>query len=221
MSFLRERSKAKNILAVQVDMNYFIRHVILIGGVGDEESSFWMQMLVLLLALGFWGLYSLVKEGGGAHGGESYGVKGVGLFGRFREHIVNYKDAIGKRRAESRAVRKAVAEPVFGFDVGKVVWKNGGSKPASGKGKGLSGGMELLGLEFVVSVVEGTEGKDTNDVTMRKLNFSELLRREKLNRVNSKSLKVYAVNRDGVYGKKMQYEAMRELAGRTVGEGRI
>ena len=75
--------------------------------------------------------------------------------------------------------------------------------------------MELLELDFLLSIVENTKGNGKNDVTMRKLNFNELLRREKLSQVNSKALTVYAVDRSDLYGKDIQCKAIQELAKRT------
>ena len=87
---------------------------------------------------------------------------------------------------------------------------------ALGKERDLASGMELLEQGFLVKVVEKIQGSDKNDVMMRKLGFNELLRRNQLKAAGSKSLKVYARNEGNVYGKDIQCEAMKELAGRTV-----
>ncbi len=81
--------------------------------------------------------------------------------------------------------------------------------------KDLAGGMELLDLDFLLSIVENTEGNDKNDVTMRRLTFDELLRREQLGTIDSNALKVYAVNDGNLYGKTIQCEAMKVLTERT------
>ena len=83
------------------------------------------------------------------------------------------------------------------------------------KNKDLRGGMDLLELDFLLSIVENTKGNDPNDVTMRKLNFNEVLRRSKQNQVDSNALAVYAVNSGDMYGKDIQCEATKELAKRT------
>ena len=83
------------------------------------------------------------------------------------------------------------------------------------KNRDLQGGMELLELDFLLSIVENTKGSTQNNVTMRKLNFNEVLRRQKLSKVNSKALTVYAVNRSDLYSKDIQCKAMEELAQRT------
>jgi hypothetical protein len=75
--------------------------------------------------------------------------------------------------------------------------------------------MELLGLDFLLSVVENTDSDVEIDVTMRKLNFKELIRTEQLHSMDSNALKAYALNVDGFYDKHMQCEAMKELAART------
>ena len=83
------------------------------------------------------------------------------------------------------------------------------------RGKDLHSGMELLELDFLLSIVEDTKGDDENDVTMRKLNFNELLRRDQLNEADSHSLAVYVINEGKLYGKDIQCEAMKELTTRT------
>jgi len=82
-------------------------------------------------------------------------------------------------------------------------------------GKDLVSGMEMLELDFLLSIVENTDGNDRNDVTMRKLNFYELLRRQQLNTVDSNALKVYAINEGNLYDKIIQCEALKVLTERT------
>lgn len=91
----------------------------------------------------------------------------------------------------------------------------GKSKDELARDKDLASGMEILELDFLLSIVENTESDDSNDVTMRKLNFNELLRREQLDTIDSTALKVYAKNEDKLYGKVIQCEAMKELTKRT------
>ena len=90
-------------------------------------------------------------------------------------------------------------------------------KPA-GKKRDLQGGMELLEAEFLVGIVERVGHGDFRDVVMHKLVFAELMRRGVLSAVNSDALKVYVLDKGGRYGKRIQCEAMKELALRT-GEG--
>jgi hypothetical protein len=87
-------------------------------------------------------------------------------------------------------------------------------------GRDLAGGMEMLELDFLLSVIENTRGDDKNDVMMRKLNFNELLRREQLNEIDSNSLKVYAMDEGNLYGKDIQCQAMKELTVRTTHKGK-
>ncbi len=89
------------------------------------------------------------------------------------------------------------------------------NKLTTEKNKDLQRGMDLLELDFLLSIVENTNGNDQNDVTMRKLNFNEVLRREKQNQIDSNALAVYAVNAGNLYGKDIQCEATKELAKRT------
>ncbi len=83
------------------------------------------------------------------------------------------------------------------------------------KNRDLQGGMDLLEIDFLLSIVENTKGNAQNDVTMRKLNFNEMLRREKQDQIDSNALAVYTVNAGNLYGKDIQCEATKELANRT------
>ncbi len=101
---------------------------------------------------------------------------------------------------------------------GKVVEVRGPGKSAGaepGKDRDLAGGMEMLELDFLLSVVEHTKGDDKNDVTMRKLVFNELLRREQLDSIDSNAMKVYTIDESNLYGKDIQCEAMKKMTERT------
>ncbi|MHC4186780.1 MAG: hypothetical protein ACYST2_00630 [Planctomycetota bacterium] len=87
------------------------------------------------------------------------------------------------------------------------------------KNKDLNSGMELLEMDFLLGIVEHTSNHDPKDVTMRKLNFDELLRRGNLDKIDSHALAVYAVNAGDPYGKEIQCEATMELARRTTKNG--
>jgi hypothetical protein len=118
---------------------------------------------------------------------------------------------VGERKIE---IRKA----------GSKVVELGGTLESTGEasmekktraGRNLAGGMDLLELDFLLGVVENTDGEDKNDVAMRKLTFNEVLRRNQQNEVDSASLSVYSVDEKGLYGKDIQCAAMKELTRRT------
>ena len=85
--------------------------------------------------------------------------------------------------------------------------------------RNLAGGMEMLELDFLLGVIEGTDGEDKNDVAMRKLSFNEVLRRNQQNEIDSSALMIYAVDEKNHYGKDIQCVAMKVLAGRTEHKG--
>jgi hypothetical protein len=89
------------------------------------------------------------------------------------------------------------------------------SEPSRRRTRDLQSGMELLNVDFLLGIVENTSSNDDMDVTMRKLNFNELIRTEQLHAVDSNALKVYALNEDGFYDKQIQFEAVKELSART------
>ena len=115
------------------------------------------------------------------------------------------KDELKKTAASKIAELRSSAEPVSSETA--VLGKRGS--------KDLNSGMELLEITFLLSVIEATEGKDPNDVMMRKLTFNEMLRRQKQDQIDSYALKVYAVDEDYLYGKTIQCEAIKELTKRT------
>ena len=90
-----------------------------------------------------------------------------------------------------------------------------GESTRSNRNKDLAGGMELLDLDFLLSIVENTDGSDKNDVSMRKFTFDELVRRQQQDTIDSNALKVYAINDGNLYGKVIQCEAMKVLTDRT------
>ena len=199
-------------------MNCFLIQAILIADVGDEENSFWMQALVFLLLAVSWWVHSLVSKKRNEFKEQQRIAEETGTCytkprGRFRlprKHIALCKDIVQKYITKTRDIRFHIRhlprEPVPAFD---------SPEPATERNRDLQSGMELLELDFLVSIVENTKGNGQNDVTMRKLDFNEILRRGSLRCVNSEALKVYAVNKDNLYDKHIQCEAMGELAERT------
>lgn len=179
-------------------MDYFLAGAILVASNSDGEETFWVQMLVFVLLAGGWGVYSAVRAR--VHKSRCHEQK-VSASGSW------FVRAVERVRGSAKAggLDFEVVEPPCGEDLQKTL----------GAGRDLASGMEMLGVEFLLSVVEDTEWADENDVTMRKLSFNELVRRDELGRVGSESLKVYAVDRDSLYGKNIQCEAMKELARRT------
>lgn len=126
-----------------------------------------------------------------------------------REKKSDTKGAEASRVVEVRSSAKAPPSDVPSGEKSK-------SELAREREKDLAGGMEILDLDFLLSIVENTEGNDKNDVIMRRLTFDELLRREQPDTIDSNALKVYAMNKGNLYGKVIQCEAMKVLTERTM-----
>ena len=207
-------------------MNFFPIQAILIANVSNEEGGFWMQIMVLLLVAVLWGVYSVIKSNRSKYKDQQQnfdkksGTNYIKSRWRFRlphkpKGIV--QEYIARTKEVQRNIPNLSKEPKPGFDGPDMVsQKNPRNKQITEKNKNLQIGMELLELDFLLRVVENTEGNSQNDITMRKLNFNEILRREKLSQVNSKALTVYAINQGNLYGKDIQCKAMGELAERTM-----
>ena len=191
-------------------MNYFLIQAILIADIGDEDSRFWMQILVFLLVAVGWGVYSLVKNDLSRHKNQQQNLA--------EETCTHYAKSRWRFQLPHKPNIPGLSqEPMPDLDnLGTASRKNPKNKPATKKTKDLQSGMDLLELDFLLSIVEKTKGNAQNDVTMRKLNFNEVLRREKLSEVDGKVLTVYAINRGNLYGKDIQCKAMEELTERSM-----
>jgi len=202
-------------------MSYSLGQVILAASNSGGEDTIWMQMLVLVILAASVGIYGLVKARAKQFGEQEQDYTGgagsaqtqPSWRNRALRELKDKRIGVFSKAAQSKAL---IEEPVFDFGAGDITSKE---KPRSelGKerGKDLAGGMEMLEQDFLVRTVEKTKGDDNDDVMMRKLSFNELLRRGQLKAADSSALKVYAVNKGNLYGKDIQYEAMKELAERT------
>ena len=224
-------------------MNGLLIQTILAAGNSEGEDTVWIQILVLVMVVAAWGIYSLIKTRAKKLKGQQQDyLEDTGSPAtqhRWRWQIQPSPRDIAHRKAVTRKpvtkiqeIRLHSSKPVgeaklpslaparkARFDeprefIGKPL-KELKDKPAKERGKDLHSGMELLELDFLLSIVENTKGDDENDVMMRKLNFNELLRRDQLNEADSHSLTAYAINEGKLYGKDIQCEAMKELTTRT------
>jgi hypothetical protein len=119
---------------------------------------------------------------------------------------------VGERKLDQRKGPIGKVVPLDGAE------ENAGETAMEKKTKAqrnLAGGMDLLEIDFLLGVIENINGEDKNDVAMRKLTFSESLRRNQQNEIDSAALSVYAVDEKGLYGKDIQCAAMKELTRRT------
>jgi len=200
-------------------MGYSLAQIILAAGNIDGEDTIWIQMLVLVVLVALLGVGSLVKTRVSSFKDEQQNYpEGGGTSYTWLHRLIKplreLRDTrLGILTAQSKATIK---EPVL-FDTSDAA---GRERPkgeaARERGRDLAGGMEMLKLDFLLSVVENAEGDDKKDVMMRKLNFNELLRREQLNEIDGNALKVYAVDEGNLYGKDIQCQAIKELTVRTV-----
>jgi len=144
----------------------------------DEESTFWIKLLMLVVIGAGLGVYFLFKS---------------------------------RNRAEQQTrdeILETIIEPVSLAE----------SIQPFAKKRDLAGGMELLSRDFLAGVVEQTASADNRHITIRKLCFNELSRRNELSAISSAALKIYTLDEDSYYGKTIRCQAMAELAARTLKE---
>jgi hypothetical protein len=210
-------------------MNYFLIQAIQIDDIDDAENGFFMQILVFLLVAISLVVYFHVKnirskrkeqQQSLPEEARTHNSKPIWRFLLLHKYFSPRKGIVQKYIAKMKGAQYSVSnpsqEPEFDFDRSDTaIHKKPEKKLAKGQNKNLHSGMELLELDFLLSIVENIKGNNQKDITIRKLNFNEVFRREKLNQVKSKVLTVYATDQSNLYGKDIQCQAMRELTNRT------
>ena len=193
-------------------MNSSLAEIILAAGNSDGDHSFWIQMLVLVVLGAVVGIISLTRTRAKKFKAQKQHRPGGGSrpYKHASEQIRAVKDKYVEFFLKTAQPKTDSQELLFDFEAaGKV------EADKQKKERDLSSGMEILDLDFLVKVVEKTRGKNKKNVTMRQLVFNELVRREQLNAISSKTLNIYTINKGNVYSKNIQCEAMRELTKRT------
>ena len=214
-------------------MSFSLAQIILAVGNSEGEETFWTQMLVLVILAVVIGIVSLIKTRAKRLKGQqedsferaSSRQAYLRLQSKTLKKLTDKGFGIVAKTAQSK-ITTTLEEPVLAVSTAVVASEQKARKEVSEKvdlakkrglaeERDLSGGMEMLELDFLVRVVENTKGRSKKDVMMRKFSFNELVRREQLKVADSNALKVYALNKKNLYGKDIQCEAMKELAERT------
>ena len=172
--------------------------VIFMGAV-EDEGTFWIQLLMMVMLAAGAGIYLLFKS------------RAKRFERQTRDEVIETIIETPQPLAVS-APLPIIARP----EKRRIEWPV--VSEAEPRRKNLTGGMELLARNFLVSVVERTDSPNQRDIEMRRLCFTELGRRGELWSIASTALKIYTLDEDGFYGKVIRFEAMAELAGRTVKE---
>jgi len=215
-------------------MNAFsIKTIFLAASNNDTETTFWIQILVFLLLATCWWVYNLVRNKANRFKDNEQDIinqtrrytKGCRQSKPPNTHIAGEANVTHKYVASIQETRLPATEPPqqskFDFDNPSITGQSqAGEKPPKQKMKDLDSGMELLELDFLLSVIGNTKGSDETNLIIRKLGFNELIRRGKLSYVSSYALKTYALNQDNLYGSDIQCEAIKELAERTAHHSR-
>lgn len=202
-------------------MNYCLVQIILAASDADGEETFWIQMLVLVVLGAGVGIVSLIKTRANRFKTQKQcWPEGAGRphsrRGRQIEAVKELKDkclGIFLKTAQPKTITE---RPMFDFEAADIAGQGKQKNEIDKAGKkDLASGMEILELDFLLSIVENTKGNNKKDVMMRKLVFNELIRREQLDAVDSDALNVYTLNKGKLYNKDVQCGAMKELAERT------
>jgi hypothetical protein len=193
-------------------MAHFIAEIVLAASSTDEESTFWITVLMLVVLGGVVGVVSLIKTRAKRFKTQKQYRADISnrTYRPGEEQIRTVKDKYIEFFLKTAPTKKNTKEPMFDFESADKV-----SSGEHKEGRDVSSGMELLELDFLVKIVENTKGRNKKDVMMRKLVFDELLRREQVTAVDSKALNIYTMNKSKLYNKEIQCAAMKALAERT------
>ena len=193
-------------------MTHLIAEIILAASNTNEEGTFWITMLMLVVLGGVVVIGSLIKTRAKRFKAQKQrrADSKSRPYSPRDEQIRAVKDKYIEFFLKTAPTKKITKEPMFDFESADKVnsWKHK-------EDRDVSSGMELLDLDFLVKIVENTKGRNKKDVMMRKLVFDELLRREQVAAVDSKALNVYTMNKSKLYNKEIQCAAMKALAERT------
>ena len=197
-------------------MSELLTKIIFIAANGNGNDTFWIQMLILVILVASFGVFSFIKtkSGRGREQQQDYteNIPGGVTKRRWKWQIQPLQGNIAHQTAIARqSLAKNQKMATESMKEQKLRLSDTKKKAQ----KDLQGGMELLELDFLLSVVENTQGNDSNTVTMRKLSFDELVRRDRLHTIDGNALKVYAKNTNNLYGKTIQREAIEQLTERT------
>ncbi len=188
-----------------------------IAAYSNDDETIWVTMLVFVVIAAVAGVWSFVKK------------KPAGLDEQKDCHPYYSSSSEAGCHGWKRPLQQDVIEtPKKHFTVTSPAKSSSGLETAletpqlspkrvskDRKQVKQKGGMELLDLDFLLSVVSDTEHNGKADVTMHMLIFKELIRRKKLSEIESSVLKEYVLNKGGFYPKYIQCEAIKELALRT------
>jgi hypothetical protein len=202
-------------------MNSPLAEIILAANNMDEEGTFLIQLLVLVVLGAIVAISSLIKtrakrlktqqrhRPADVIGATSQQKRRIEAFKRLKDKYVGIF-------AKTKQAKTPAKEPIFNFQAtGTTLSEKQIKEIDKTKKRDISSGMEILELDFLLSIVEKTKGRNKKDVMMRKLVFNELIRRGQLNSVDSKVLNFYIINKGNIYDKHIQCEAMKALAQRT------
>lgn len=177
-------------------------------GAGDSEGTFWTVILMIVLLCCGVGIWSVAKR---RKGEKDYKI----------EEILYPTDSQSRPTRTRKSAFEVISPQEHSTDgsSGPLHLKVGfASSRNRRKSADLESGLELLELPFLAGLVSDIEDTGLLDIQIRIIAFNEIVRREKLGRIEGKTLKIYAKNSQNIFGKSIQCRAIGELACRTSNE---
>lgn len=192
-----------------------IPQIILASANGNGEETFWISILIIVLlssGIGVWSLArkktneNILPEEAAEHPPTAHSQQGLNW------HKKTDFQTEPSAEQSTAAQTQSGQIPILTLPKGNVSGRHY-RRPAD-----VQSGLELLEPPFLTGMVSDIESRHKLDIQMRKIAFVELSRRGQLGSIEGGVLKVYAKNQENLFGKTIQCEALKELAGRTRSE---
>jgi len=195
-------------------MNFLIIQEVLAANTSNGEDSAWITILVLVILAAGIGVWTSFRKKAAKPNGRQADYFDAQLESGKGLYKINLQK---KQEARKKFYHDLLTAPQEPIPVTEISQSN---KPAKRKRAAKekidsTSGIEIIETVFLINIIEDTGSSDSNEISMRKFAFNELVRRGLLCKVDGPTLRVYALNSKNLYGKTIQCEALKELSLRT------
>jgi hypothetical protein len=197
-------------------MNFLIIQPLIAANKSNGEDSAWITILVLAILAAGVGVWTSFKK----RAAKSKGMQSEQDYSdaQLESGKVLYQLNLQKKNeSRKKFYHDLLTAPQEPKPITEIVQSSASAIPKRAARKKIdsTSGIEIIETVFLINIIEDAGSSDSNDVSMRKFAFNELVRRGLLCKADGPTLRIYALNRNNLYGKTIQCEALKELAART------
>ena len=197
-------------------MNFLFITGLLAANKSNGEDSVWITILVLVILAAGAGVWTSFRKKAAKPNGRQGQTDNSDEQGESDKGL--YKINLQKKQeARKKFYRELLTAPQEPIPVTEISQSREALKPKRAAKEKIdsTSGIEIIETVFLINIIEDTGSSDSNDVSMRRFAFNEMVRRGLLCKVDGPTLRVYALNSNNLYGKTIQCEALKELSIRT------